>query len=429
MIRSIKRNIMRLQRFAVDTVMNKTTTTGLTGLMKTYYDTELLDNARPNLYYAQFAKKQPLPRGNGRSIEFRKWNTLKNASVLTEGVIPNGQALGQTVITASLAQYGTFVTVSDLLDLHAIDPVILGATEELGASAGLTIDTLVRNVAVAGTNVLYADKVASNGTRTAVASRASLDKTAMLDDTTVNQAATMLKKMNSPTINGKYVAIIHPSVSYDLRECEGWIEAHKYAATTEIFNGEIGELHNVRFVESTNAKIFGPQNIAGIEGLNRTAVASAVTSDDDITITDAISSDQATAANARISAGATYKIYLDGTEKTIASVTAGAAGSAVITLSEAVTIAKDKVIVGYGGTPSGNAVYGCLFMGKDAYGQVDPDGGGLEMIVKTRGEIGGPLEQFSTVGYKFEDASVILYNERMVRVECCSYYSSIDTAN
>jgi len=339
MIRSIKRNIMRLQRFAVDTVMNKTTTTGLTGLMKTYYDTELLENARPNLYYAQFAKQQPLPRNNGRTIEFRKWNTLANASALTEGVIPNGQALAQTVVNATLEQFGTYVTVSDLLDLHAIDPVILGATEELGASAGLTIDTLVRNVAVAGTNVMYADKVAANGTRTAVTSRANLDKTALLDDTTVNQAATMLKKMNAPTINGKYVAIIHPSVAYDLRECEGWIEAHKYAATTEIFNGEIGELHNVRFVESTNAKIVMQTGTGAL------------------------------------------------------------------------------------------AVYQCLFLGKDAYGQVDPDGGGLEMIVKTRGEIGGPLEQFSTVGYKFENASVILYNERMVRVECCSFYSDIDTAN
>ena len=417
-----------LQRFAVDTVMNKTTSTGLTNLMKTYYDTELLENARPSLYYSQFAKKQPLPRNNGRTVEFRKWNTLKNATKLEEGVIPNGQNLSQTNITASLEQYGTYVTVTDLLDLHAIDPVILGATEELGASAGLTVDTLVRDVAMAGTNVMYADKV-SGGSRTEVTSRAGLDTTALLDVTTVNQAVTNLKKLNAPTINGKYVAIIHPSVAYDLRECDGWIEAHKYASPTEIYNGEIGELHGVRFVESTQAKVFGPTEICDIPGLNRTQVASAVTSDDDITITDAISAADATAVNAAISGGATYKIYLDGVEKTVASVTAGAAGAAIITLSAAVTVAKDKYLCGQGGTPAGDAVYGCLFLGKDAYGQVDPDGGGLEMIVKTRDEIGGPLNQFSTVGYKFEDADVILYEERMVRVECCSAYSGTDAAN
>lgn len=429
MIRTIKRNIMRLQRFAVDTVVNKTTDAGLSTLMKTYYDTELLENARPQLYYAQFAKKQPLPRNHGRTVEWRKWNTLKNAQVLEEGVIPNGQNLSQTNITAALEQYGTYVTVSDVLDLHAIDPVILGATEELGASAGLTIDTLVRDVAVAGTNVMYADQVDGNGDRTEVVSRAGLDTTALLDDTTVNKAVTMLKKMNAPTINGKYVAIIHPSVSYDLRESEGWLEAHKYARPDEIYTGEIGELHGVRFVESTQAKVFGPEPIAGIPGLVRTAVASAVTTDDDITITDAISAADAAAVNAAITAGATYKIYVDGAEKTIASVTAGAAGAAVITLSANVTVAKDKAITGFGGTPAGKAVYGCIFLGKDAYGQVDPDGGSLEMIVKTRGEIGGPLEQFSTVGYKFEDADVILYQERMVRVECCSAYSGVDAAN
>ena len=35
----------------------------LSSLMKTYYDTELLENARPNLIHAQFARKQPLPKG------------------------------------------------------------------------------------------------------------------------------------------------------------------------------------------------------------------------------------------------------------------------------------------------------------------------------------------------------------------------------
>ena len=45
--------------------------------LKTYYDTELLENARIELYYAQFAKKQPLPKKHGGSIEGRKFNTFK----------------------------------------------------------------------------------------------------------------------------------------------------------------------------------------------------------------------------------------------------------------------------------------------------------------------------------------------------------------
>ena len=114
----------------------------LTPTMKTFYDTELLENARAELVHTQFGKKQPLPAHRGKTVEWRKWNTLADASQLTEGVIPTGQKLGQSSITVPITQYGTYVTVSDQLELHAVDDVILGAAEELGASAGSTMDKI-----------------------------------------------------------------------------------------------------------------------------------------------------------------------------------------------------------------------------------------------------------------------------------------------
>ena len=52
------------------------------------------------------------------------------------------------------------------------------------------------------------------------------------------------------------------------------------------------------------------------------------------------------------------------------------------------------------------------------------------MIVHDKGEIGGPLNQFSTIGYKFEtNGATILYNERMVRCMSTSEYSGVDEAN
>ena len=57
--------------------------------------------------------------------------------------------------------------------------------------------------------------------------------------------------MKAPRIDGKYMAIIHPSVGYDLRQSEEWRDAHKYASPDEIFNGEIGELHGVRFKQKS----------------------------------------------------------------------------------------------------------------------------------------------------------------------------------
>ena len=323
----------------------------LSTTMKTFYDTQLLENARPELVHAQLAGRQALPRNHGKTVEWRKWNTLPDAEELTEGVIPTGQKMGQTSVNGALKQIGLYVTVSDQLELHALDDVILGATEELGASAGTSIDKRVRDAAVTGSNVQYCDKVATGGAHTEVTSRSGLDLTAKLTPDEVNKAVTALKKMKAPKIDGKYVAIIHPSVSYDLRSSDAWVEAHKYADVTPLFSGEIGELHGVRFVETTEAKIFN----------NSTCPVKTAAAD---------------------SKPATYY-----------------------------------------------SVYATLFLGKDAYKMIDPEGGNLEMIIKNKGQIGGPLDQFSTVGYKAEMAAKLLYEDRMVRVESCSAYSGTDEAN
>ncbi len=135
------------------------TTTAMSPTMKTFYDTELLENAREKLIFQQLGRKQSLPANHGKVVEWRKWNTLPEVDKLKEGVIPEGKKLGMTSMTVPIDQYGMYVTVSDQLELHAVDDVILGATEEVGASAGKSFDKLVRSVLKTGTNVLYADVI------------------------------------------------------------------------------------------------------------------------------------------------------------------------------------------------------------------------------------------------------------------------------
>jgi len=106
-------------------------------------------------------------------------------------------------------------------------------------------------VMVGGTNVLYAAK---NGVP--VTSRADIDDTTLVDTKLFKKAAMILKRQNAPTIDGSYVASIHPDVAYDIMNDEGWIDVHKYMDATKIFDGELGKIGNVRFVESTEAKIF-----------------------------------------------------------------------------------------------------------------------------------------------------------------------------
>ena len=243
---------INLQLFA-EMNTNVTGDAGLSVEMKTFYDMNLIDEAQPNLIHDQFGQKRPIPANGGKKIEFRKFASLPKAlNALTEGVTPDGKKLSVTNIEATVAQYGDYIVQSDVLELTSLDNTIVEATKILGNQAGLTLDTITRNVLQSGTNVFYAPK--ADGT--AVDSRAALDDTCVLSVDLVKRVVAFLKKNNAPKINGSYVAIIHPYVAYDLMSDPEWIDAHKYANPENIYEGEIGKIAGVRFVESSEAKVY-----------------------------------------------------------------------------------------------------------------------------------------------------------------------------
>lgn len=247
--------IINLQLFANE--VQTTLLSGLSAEMKTFYDMTLIDEAQANLVHDQFGQKRPIPKNGGKIIEFRKFAPLAKAlTPLTEGVTPDGKSLAVSTITAEVSQYGDYITQSDVLELTALDNTILEATKLLGRQAGATLDTVVRNVLQSGTNVTYCPKVADDGTETAVTARSALDNTAQLTVKVIQQVVAKLRAQNAPTIGGKYVAIIHPYVAYDLMRDPEWIDAHKYTNVTNLYEGEIGEIAGVRFVQTTEAKIY-----------------------------------------------------------------------------------------------------------------------------------------------------------------------------
>ena len=246
---------INLQLFA--NVVQTTLLDGLSPEMKTFYDMTLIDEASANLVHDQFGQKRPIPANGGKTIEFRKFAPLAKATTpLTEGVTPDGKSLTVSTITATVSQYGDYITQSDVLELTALDNTIIEATKLLGKQAGATRDTVVRNALQAGTNVTYCPKIGADGSETAVTSRANLDATAQLTVDVVQQVVAKLRAQNAPTIDGDYVAIIHPYVAYDLMRDPEWIDAHKYAQPDNLYTGEIGKIAGVRFVQTTEAKIY-----------------------------------------------------------------------------------------------------------------------------------------------------------------------------
>ena len=423
------------------TVTPYTEQNGLSEEMKTYYSDYLIDNAEPKLIHDQFAQKIPLPRGCGKTVQFRKYDPMpKLTEALAEGVTPNGQSLNMSTVEATVHQYGGYVELSDLLLLTAIDNNLLMATKLLGAQAGRTLDTITREVLCGGTNVQYgAGEVSAR--HLLVGGQAQGNHYLTVD--CIKRAVRTLKRQNAEKINGAYACIIHPDCAYDLTNDLNWKYPYQYAATHQLYEGEIGMIEGVRFVESTEAKIFrgeeGEERVLDYmyTSYNENGAGDSVTygtgSAYRLMTGDPISTDgqlldaswlNKTICIYRASEGRSYMA-------TICGVKCAPDEHHCLYLSEAlrddnqnaISIEMDDAITVLS---SGRDVYATIVLGENAYGVTELAGGGLQHIVKQLGSGGtaDPLDQRATVGWKATKAAVRLMEPFMVRIETASSFES-----
>lgn len=402
------------ENYNVQTTTQNVPGSSLSAEMKEFYDKELIHFAKPKLVHTRFAQQRPIPKNSGKTIEFRRFSPLPKAlTPLEEGVTPDGNSLNVTAVSATVEQYGDYITTSDMFNLTAVDNILSETQVVLGDQAGRTLDTVVREKVNAGLNVQYGD-----GTKSA---RAELVGGAdsgndYLSVAAVKRAAATLKRNNAaPFKDGCYVAIIHPDVANDLTNDPEW-KVMQQADKTDWGEGVIGKIHGVVFVESTEAKVFtAPELVSETGDGNLTAAA---VDGAKVTIAEKLTSEQAAALADR-------KIQTGGVTYTISSAAAGERGEAYLTLSETpANIYEGCILYPGGGAANGRDVYSTLVLGQNAYGVTSVEGGGLECIIKQKGSAGtyDPLDQRSTVGWKATQTAKILSDEFIVRIETtCSY--------
>ena len=372
--------------------------------MKTFYDSELIKNAEPLLVHDKFGQKRSIPKGNGKTIEFRKLNPFPKASKpLTEGVTPDGKKLDWSKQTATVNQYGDYVTVSDVLDLTAIDNNILEATVILGDQAGRTLDTVTREVINAGTNVQYAAGE--------VSSRREITPENIMTVAAVKKAVSTLKKGHAKKIDGSYFAIIHPNVAYDLMNDGEWQCVQEYNPK-DWHEGEIGKIFGCRFIESSEAKVF--KNTLLADRYHYLTIDSSETSGTNIVYLD----DDFSEKDAALLVG--RRVSIAGDSYTIVS--AVASEQKLVLDKEVGDIYQGMQVLPDDAGAEGTPVYSTLFIGADAYGVTEVEGGGLKTIIKQLGSAGSgdPLDQRATVGWKALKTAAILSQPFMVRVETAS---------
>lgn len=247
--------------------MAATTTTQVTHAVNNYYSRVMLERGLPLLVHDLFAQLKDIPKGNTNIIKFRRYGALSVATTpLTEGVTPAGSQLSVTDVTATVAQYGDFVTITDWLGMTSMDPVQQETAEVLGEQAGQTLDVIIRDVLAAGTNAQYADAV-TPASNTASNQITTVDKVseaeyAIAVRTLKNANARRITSMVSPDrgynttpVDAAYVAVVHPNTTYDLQGLTNFVPVEKYGNMAKLLPGEVGKLREIRFIETTYAKV------------------------------------------------------------------------------------------------------------------------------------------------------------------------------
>jgi N4-gp56 family major capsid protein len=261
-----------------------------------YSVVRMLKRAMPYLHLEKFGQTYTLPTNSTQTAKFRRYFLTgaggsagpdNGAGVngagtgffiplattpLVEGVTPSGSLLTNQDYTVTLAQYGDFVTITDVIEDTHTDPVLSQATDILGEQAAVTVETLRFNVLVAGTNVWYANVVSGRSSvATAVALADQRRVTTGLNRQNarkISQVVASNPDFNTKSVEAAYFAVCHPDLESDIRNMTGFVPVASYGPHTSPFEGEIGAVEQVRYLTSTIIAPFTGTGVAvGATGL------------------------------------------------------------------------------------------------------------------------------------------------------------------
>lgn len=252
--------------------MANTTLTQVTAAVNNFYDRTMLKAARPLLVHLRWGQVKDIPKNNTLVIKFRRYSLLSaNTTALSEGVTPSGTQLSITDVTGTVLQYGDYVTLTDMLQLTTLDPILTETADILGQQAGNSLDQLARDVMVAGTTIQYASTSTSRATVSASMKLTRQEIRESVRTLQNNDAMKMTRMVNPSTgfntspINACFIGIITENTLYDLKNETGWIPIQEYASQNGVMEGEVGAMDDVRFVMTTNAKIFSSAGASSID--------------------------------------------------------------------------------------------------------------------------------------------------------------------
>lgn len=220
------------------------------------YERRLLTRALPRLVHSRWGMQGRVNKGSG-TVQFRKFAALSAVTTaLTEGSTPLEQTQPSlSIITATPVQYGAWLGYTDWVELKTFDPVISEASGILGEQAGLSVDTITRNVITDGATDDWA-----NG----VASRATLNSGDKISYTDIIIQIAELEAANARPIGSKWICIIHPYTWATLMQDPTFVTLFTREAggdSNPLRTGKVGTLLNCDFYVTSNARSYSSAGV------------------------------------------------------------------------------------------------------------------------------------------------------------------------
>lgn len=288
-----------------------------------FYDRAGIKAANRTNVYGQFADRRAMPTKMGKKFKISKFlhiydrnpetdadfaakgymtartaadvsAALTNAALAEGAGRVNTRTLKKISMETELARYGEMIEYTDEVDLFSEDAIQVRYREELGALANSRWEDLLQLDMLATTTVLYSgtatsmatvgDSVAVDGTEDADW-KVSYDLIRRATRTLVRNRAkkntsivTGSTKIDTRTVNAAFYAIIGADVKADLENLTrgsgyerqfAFRPVNEYASATSLAEGEVGAMHEVRFIEAEGAVVYAgegaevPANYAG----------------------------------------------------------------------------------------------------------------------------------------------------------------------
>lgn len=276
-----------------------------------YYDRAGVESATEMNVYGQFADRKSMPTKYGKTYKISKWlhiydrdltdgefatlgyltsrdiadvttgltATDGSGAALTEGAgATNNRTIKKVTMETSFASYGEMIDYTDEVELFSEDYIQVQYRKELGHLANRRYEDLIQLDMLGTTNVMYAGTATSNATMGAgIAADGSEDDLFRVDFDLIRKASRKLvrnrakkntkivtgsTKVDTRTVNKAFYAIIGPEIKYDLETVTdpvgdlAYVPAYKYASATNLAEGEVGALQDVRFIESESQVVY-----------------------------------------------------------------------------------------------------------------------------------------------------------------------------